>query len=334
MNPIKTTLWFVGLSFSVGATLVSTWSSSGCSQPGIDCRAARGDFAVHFTKVDGDCADELTFGFVGLESYYPADGDKQNYDKVILAMQSEIVGGLLQESQGYGPEYVDTTHTAYGLGTFTSIEPTEAGVCEVPTFTASEQDIPAIPGEGGGGTGGSGTGGAGGGGAGGAGGDAAGAGGAAGTGGAGGGDAGGAGGAGIGGDGTGGGVDCSEPEPDPFEGLPPRDVKVEFSKARVYVTPAAPGTQFTAEMKYSENIDGATCSATYKLIGIWPPVDCGVYEYDDCDNVVSATPDDSLCQLDPSNAPPGSTVINPDFKATCDPDFLFCVSTKAVSALE
>ncbi|HTJ80234.1 MAG TPA: hypothetical protein VL400_00885, partial [Polyangiaceae bacterium] len=79
---------------------------------------------------------------------------------------------------------------------------------------------------------------------------------------------------------------------------------------------------------------GAQCSATYKLIGIWPPVDCGVYEYDECDNLVSATPDDKVCQIQPADAPPGSTVVNPDFKATCDPNLLICVATKPVAALQ
>ncbi|HTJ81133.1 MAG TPA: hypothetical protein VL400_05395, partial [Polyangiaceae bacterium] len=218
MNLIKGTLWFVGASLSMGAVAVSTWSSTGCSQPSIDCRAARGDFAVQFTKVEGDCGD-FTVGFVGLESYYPADGDKQKYDTVLLAMQSEVVGGLLQNSQSFGPEYVDTTHTPYGIGTFTSTTPDENGVCTVPTLTPSEQDIPEIPGEGtggagtgGGGTGGGGTGGGGTGGGGTGGGGTGGGGtGGGGTGG------GGTGGGGTGGGGTGGGMECpAPPEPEPF----------------------------------------------------------------------------------------------------------------------
>ncbi len=59
------------------------------------------------------------------------------------------------------------------------------------------------------------------------------------------------------------------------------DLKVEWSNVKVYVTAKAPGTQFTADMTYSETIDGVSCTAKYRAVGIWPVVDCGVYEYDD-----------------------------------------------------
>ncbi len=310
--------------------LASTWSATGCSQPPIDCRSARGDFAVQFTKIEGTCGD-FTAGVVGLQSYYPLKDGKQDYSRVLLAMQSEVLGGLLQASQSYGPDFVDTKNKAYGLGEFTSIEPTD-GVCTVPTLSVSEQNIPEVPGEGSGGaaaTGGGGSGGASGsGGAGGAGGAGGGTGGA-------GGGATGSGGAGGGASGAGGAMEeCPSPPEEPFPGAPATDIKIEWSNVKVYVTTEAPGTQFVADMKYSEDIDGETCSATYRLIGIWPWVDCGTYEYDDCGNLVSATPNEDACHLDPANAPPGSVVINPEFKTKCDPNLLICVPTEPVAALK
>jgi hypothetical protein len=292
--------------------LAATWASTGCEQPDIDCRAARGDFAVKFTQIEGDCGG-LTVGFVGLESFHPsADGETQDYGQVNLAIQSEAIGNLMQ---GFGPD-PDPNHKPYGLGTFAATEPS-GDVCTVPTFSPAQYTLEEIPGEGGmggaggagGGEGGAGTGGAEGG-AGGMGGAAGGAGGAAG----------------------GAGGMCPDPGPDP--GFPATDIQMQWSNVRVYVTPAAPGTQFTAELAYSETVDGVSCSSKYKLVGLWPVVDCGIYEFDECDNLISATPNEAACHLDPANAPPGSVVINPDFNVTCDPDLLVCVVADPVAELK
>lgn len=128
---------------------------------------------------------------------------------------------------------------------------------------------------------------------------------------------------------------CPEPPPEePFPGNPATDIKAEFSNVKIYVTPNAPGTQFVADMKLSQTVDGDSCSATYRLTGIWPVVDCGVYEFDDCGNLTSATPNDDACHLDPANAPPGSVVINPEFDTVCDPSLLICVAKTPVTALK
>lgn len=284
----------------VGATaalFAALSAAQGCTQNPPDCRAARGDFAVKFTATNGTCGNFDT-GFVGLQSFYKLKDGKQDYDHIYLTMQSEVVGGVFQASQAYGPEFLDTVHKAYGAGDFTTATPDDNNVCSVPTLSPSEQDIPEVPGE---------TGGAGG------------------T---------GAGGSGVGGSGAGGAPACPEPPPPgPFPGAPATNVKAEFSNVKVYVTAAAPGTQFVADMKYSENIDGQSCEATYRLVGIWPVVDCGKYTEDDCGNV-TAEPDDSICHLTAEKAQPGSVVINPDFKTICDPNLFVCVPTEPLPALK
>lgn len=311
---------------AVLAVLGAASSMGGCDQPEIDCRAARGDFAVTFTLVEGECGG-LTSGFVGLQSYYPTKDGKQDYEHPYLTIQTEFLGIISQTSQYFGPEFVDTENTVYSKGDFATAKP-EEGVCSVPTLTPAQQDIPEVPGEetggGGAGAGGAAEGGAGGG-----------------TGGAAEGGAGGMGGAAEGGAGEGGAGGmgeepaCPEPEPEgPFEGQPAIDIKVEWSNVKVYVTAQSPGTQFVGDMTYTEDIDGVTCTAKYRVLGIWPYVECGVYEYDECGNLISATPDDSLCHLDPATAPPGSVLIDPAFDTVCDPDLLYCVAATPVDALK
>jgi hypothetical protein len=308
----KTLGWAIGvLATAAPLGLMASWLSTGCGQPPIDCRSARGDFAVSYRWVSGDLdcggltTDGSGSGFVGLQSYYGADGSNQDYTRSSLAIQSEVLGYLLWTSQSFG--VVDEVNKPYGLGSFTSTEPA-GNVCSVPTLSLAQQDIVEIPPES--------TGGAGG--AGGA------AGGAGGIGGAG----GGAGGMG----GAGGAAEC--PTPGPFPGQPATDIQFQWSNVKLLVTTAAPGTQFVADLAYSETVAGVSCSANYQVIGIWPPVDCGIYVYDDCDNLVSAEPNEAACHLDPSSAPPGSVVINPDFTTTCDPNLLYCVPTAPVADLQ
>jgi len=269
---------------------------------------------VTFTPVSGTCGSFKT-GFVGLESFYRKTADnKQDYDHIYLTMQSEVLGGLRDASQSFGPDFVDTKNTVYAAGDFSATAPDDKNICLVPTMSPSEQNIPEVPAEdvasstGIGGAGSTGMGGAGSTGMGGAGGAAS---------------------------STGTDMACPEPPPDgPFPGEPATDIKIEWSNVKVFVTTAAPGTEFVADMKYSENIDGQSCEATYHLTGIWPVVDCGAYTFDDCGNLVDAQPDDKICTLKAAEAPPGSVVINPDLKPVCDPDLLVCVASEPLAELK
>jgi len=93
---------------------------------------------------------------------------------------------------------------------------------------------------------------------------------------------------------------------------PAVDIKYEWSNVRIFVTASAPGTQMVADLKFTK--DG--CSASYSVLGVWPAVDCGVYD----EGGMPTGTDPALCD------PPGSG-INPDFKdnIVCDKDLLLCV---------
>ena len=52
---------------------------------------------------------------------------------------------------------------------------------------------------------------------------------------------------------------------------PAQSFSYEWSGLRVYNTPEIPGTQFIADLRYTEN----GCTADYTVRGIWPVVSCG-----------------------------------------------------------
>jgi hypothetical protein len=107
---------------------------------------------------------------------------------------------------------------------------------------------------------------------------------------------------------------------------PPLDIKYEWSNVNLYVTAAAPGTQLTADLTYTE--DG--CTATYKVVALYPAVDCGVYDedgnlaVDDAGNVLL---DPQLCvpEAAPDKGYAFGSGINPDFPVNCDPVLHHCV---------
>lgn len=94
--------------------------------------------------------------------------------------------------------------------------------------------------------------------------------------------------------------------------LAPHSFKYEWSNLQFYVTAGAPGTQFTGDLKYTED----DCTIEYTAIGLWPAVACG--SDDDCNPC--ANPDAGLTI---------GSGINPDFPTKCDTDFGYCVLTDA-----
>jgi len=99
--------------------------------------------------------------------------------------------------------------------------------------------------------------------------------------------------------------------------------RYEWSNMKLYVTAGAPGTQFSADVKYTlqatnpttmQNLD---CTFEYSAVGLWPAVRC---EGED------GGPDDTLCdpKADPEGGRPTGSGINPDIKVKCDPDMLYC----------
>jgi hypothetical protein len=108
------------------------------------------------------------------------------------------------------------------------------------------------------------------------------------------------------------------------DGGPPAQPAVsltyEWSNLRVYNTPEIPGTQFVADLKYSEN----GCTAEYRVKGIWPVVRC--------QNSTTKKADDVLCDpyADPKAGRLRGSGINPLFPVKCDPDVMICVLTGEV----
>jgi hypothetical protein len=103
-------------------------------------------------------------------------------------------------------------------------------------------------------------------------------------------------------------------------GTPARSFLYEWSNLRIYNTPEVPGTQFVADLRYTE--DG--CSAEYKVQGIWPVVRCR--------NSRTGLPDESLCDpyADPAAGRLRGSGINPLFPVRCHPQALICVLTGEV----
>lgn len=111
--------------------------------------------------------------------------------------------------------------------------------------------------------------------------------------------------------------------------FPGTTLKYEWSNTNIYVVAAAPGTQFTADLKVTE--DG--CTTEYSVLGMWPPIFCARIDPETGDYPVDADgnyifePDDTLCDdvPDPQVGIPFGSGINPDFQAKCDPTTLYCM---------
>lgn len=96
----------------------------------------------------------------------------------------------------------------------------------------------------------------------------------------------------------------------------------EWSNLRIYNTPGIPGTQFIADLRYTEN----GCTAEYTARGIWPVVSCAT----------SGKVDETKCEpyADYSVGRLRGSGINPLFPVKCDPVALICVLTGDVPSQE
>jgi hypothetical protein len=90
---------------------------------------------------------------------------------------------------------------------------------------------------------------------------------------------------------------------------PATSIKYEWSNARVVVSANYQGTQFSADLKFTQ--DG--CTAEYEVVAVYPVAPCAT---------------DDECQ-DTS-----VTGINPDFDLRCEPDLGFCVLNGDIPALK
>jgi hypothetical protein len=134
---------------------------------------------------------------------------------------------------------------------------------------------------------------------------------------------------------------------------PAYDVAYEFSRVRIYYTPSAIGTQFEADLRYTQD----DCVATYRVSALYPMVSCAAAPVLDAGVIAdaSATPDaapdaDAALAADggapcppapaPGPAPSADDTlcenagINPDFALGCDPDNMMCVLAKPAPSLK
>ncbi len=105
------------------------------------------------------------------------------------------------------------------------------------------------------------------------------------------------------------------------------DLTYAWSNLRVYNTPDIPGTQFIADLRYTEN----GCTAEYTVRGIWPVVTCSKPDPADSKKTL---PDESKClpYADPPTRLRGSG-INPNFPVKCDTVARICVLTGEVPSV-
>jgi hypothetical protein len=139
---------------------------------------------------------------------------------------------------------------------------------------------------------------------------------------------------------------------------PAYNISYEFSRVRVYYTPAAIGTQFEADLTYTQD----DCVAKYKVSALFPVVSCAATA-DSADagaalaadggddasaDAAAAAADagtaDAACPAPaPAAAGPEPTAdaalcenagINPDFAVSCDPVQMVCVLKKSAPSLK
>lgn len=87
---------------------------------------------------------------------------------------------------------------------------------------------------------------------------------------------------------------------------PAIDISYEFSNLRFLVTADAQGTQFTADLKYTQ--DG--CVAEYEVVGLYPVIGCT----NDKECLCLPHPEDATAEEKAECLPTG---INPDFAVKC-----------------
>lgn len=96
------------------------------------------------------------------------------------------------------------------------------------------------------------------------------------------------------------------------------DLRYQFSNVRIQGSSAIPGTQWTADVTYTEN----DCTATYAVVGMFPALKCEKT----VDGKVVRDP--TICQL-----PQPGLSIDPAFPTTCDAATNLCVLKGAPPSL-
>lgn len=121
-------------------------------------------------------------------------------------------------------------------------------------------------------------------------------------------------------------------EDESFPGQPAVDVRLEWSKFRVYVTAASYGTQFDAELRDTRaNADGTTCAIVYHAVGLAPAVSCAALDPDTGDPLTDdqGNPmlDPAACDPEPNpdEGRPTGSGISPETRYVCDAATAYCL---------
>lgn len=121
-------------------------------------------------------------------------------------------------------------------------------------------------------------------------------------------------------------------EDESFPGQPAVDIRLEWSKFRVYVTAASYGTQFDAELRDTRvTADGETCAIVYQATGLAPAVSCAAVDPESGDPLTddqgNVTLDPSACEPepDPNAGRPTGSGISPETRYVCDPVTAYCL---------
>lgn len=135
---------------------------------------------------------------------------------------------------------------------------------------------------------------------------------------------------------------------------PAYDIQYELSNLRIYYTPSAIGTQFEADLTYTQD----DCVARYKVSAVFPAVSCAAPAAsettetssanvadagaEDSDAGTEASATDAACPPPAADEPAPraddrlceNPELNPDFAVRCDPVQLMCVLSKAAPSLK
>jgi hypothetical protein len=101
--------------------------------------------------------------------------------------------------------------------------------------------------------------------------------------------------------------------------LPTTNFEDNWSDLQFYVTPAVQGDQFTGNL--SRTIEG--CTVNYKVVGLWPAINCTLYDPNTGDLILDANgnPQPSLLECSPCATPDAGLAtgsgINPNFPIAC-----------------
>jgi len=119
---------------------------AGCSQEGVSCQTAHGDFAVKlFLKTDTGACSENIGGVYGVNSYqYPDKSGEPDLNRGSVAIQSEDLGVLLEDAEARTGTYPDLANSAFAKGDWAGARPNSDGMCVAPTLVKAQKSIPAL----------------------------------------------------------------------------------------------------------------------------------------------------------------------------------------------